>query len=432
MGKGEKMGNFKLKGVLITAFLVSCLFSSPARAQFFPTRFLTLEESLALAMKNNQNVRSAREGVEKAQMGIDEARGSFLPSLDLSGGYTRNGGTRTVTTTADEVLQAKLGLTQPIYTGGKNSEAYQRSLLDLKVAQEELRRVEQDVAFQVKEAFYNVLLAQEKVTVSEIAVAAAEEHLRMARARFAAGTVAKFDVLQAEVELANTKPALIRARNSLTLAKENLKKVLVIDLRTPIEVVGELTYARIEVDMEEKKAQAQEKRPEMRQALFRQEIGEREIRVAQAAYYPSFNFSANYQEQSQDYGPYRESWNIGVVLSWNLFDGLITTSKVEQARIELRRVGLTREELQERIKLEVEEAILNLREAEERISTQVKNVELAEESLRLAQVRYENGVGTSTEVLDARHALIQAKTFLFESLYDYSLAQARLEKAVGG
>lgn len=429
------MGFHEEKGFSVVAallFTLSLLLPSPSRAaEVLPTRFLTLEESLSLAMRNNQNIRVAREGLETAGKRVEEARGNFLPKLDATGSYTRNGGHRAETTTADEVFLGKLGLTQPLYTGGRNYETFQQSLSNLKVAQEELRRVEQDIALQVKETFYQVLLAQERVGVSENAVATAEEHLRIARSRFEAGTVSKFDVLRAEVELANAKPALIRARNSLTLAKENLKKVLVLDFKTPVEVVGELIYQPVEVALEQKTAQALEDRPEIRQILLRQEIGEREIRVVQAAYYPSFNISANYQEQSQDYGPYRESWNIGVVLSWNLFDGLITTSKVEQARIELRRVGINKEELQERIKLEVEQGILNLREAEERITSQVKNVEHAEESLRLAQVRYENGVGTATEVLDARLALVQARTLFFESLYDYSVAQARLEKAVG-
>ncbi|GAI63377.1 unnamed protein product, partial [marine sediment metagenome] len=195
---------------------------------------LTLEEAIRLALANNREILIAKEKVEEARQGIKEAKAGYLPRVDLSGTYTRLNEAPSMSIPDDGIIEmgkadnymSKLSITQPVYTSGSLSYANKGASLYYQKLQEDLKSTQNKIAFEVKKAFYAVLLAQENVEVTEKALAQAKRHLAVVEDFFRVGVVSKFDLLRTRVEAANLRPDLIQARNSLRLSQESLANLL--------------------------------------------------------------------------------------------------------------------------------------------------------------------------------------------------------------
>jgi outer membrane protein TolC len=407
-------------------------------------RAITLDDAIKIALMNNRSILQSREGIEVAKSNELAAVSSFLPQANMVGTYLKRDGTvltgTSPTSTAvskNETYNGTIQVKENIFAGGQSLMALKQSDISLKSSGEALRQTVQGTVFAVKQAFYGVLLAQETVKVAEAAVSQAEEHLRLGRSRFAAGTVSRFDVLRSEVEVANAKPNLIKAKNALKNANETFKKVLGVDLRYELRLAGELKFEPMEADMASSISRALAARPEIKQTRYQESIQKLNVSSAYARLSPTLDFVANFNRAAaaghapSNPNDWAYNWNTSFVLTWNIFEGGLTYSKIWGARANMRSAEWARIDQEESVKVEVKNAIWSLEESRERIESQAKNVEQAEESLRLAQVRYQNGVGTNVEVIDSEVALTQARTNYIQALYDYSVAKANWERVVG-
>jgi outer membrane protein len=292
----------------------------------------------------------------------------------------------------------------------------------------------------VRKAFYSVLLAQQQVIVREQSVKLLAQQLEDTRHRFDAGTVPRFDVLRAEVELANAKPPLIRTQNDLRLAREALVKLLAIDAPpqqafTPIRFTGQLTYELRAWDLPVALTNALAKRPELQQAEKLSAASTEEIKIAQAGYHPELSAFAGYRLYDSTFSDNIDEtvngWLVGVRADWPLFDGMLTRGKVTQARAKQAQAGFDLADTRRNIELEVRQAYSDFLQALELFEAQKKTVEQAEESIRLAEARYAAGTGTQLDVLSAQTALTDARSNEAQALYDYNVAIASLERATG-
>ncbi len=259
------------------------------------------------------------------------------------------------------------------------------------------------------------------------------------RHRFDVGDVPRFNVLRAEVELANAKPPLIRAQNDLRLAKETLVKLLAIDTVdqqrgfTPITFTGQLAYETRQWELSQALQEALAKRPELQQAEKTTGVTMEDIRTAQAGNRPQISIFGGYQIYNSTYSgdTAYENWIVGAQASWNIFDGMLTRGKVSEARARREQAMFDLADTRRAIELEVRQAYSDYLQAVELLEAQKKTVEEAEESLRLAVVRFRAGRGTQLDVLSAQTALTEARSDEVQALYDYNVANATLERATG-
>ena len=303
------------------------------------------------------------------------------------------------------------------------------------------RSVINNTVLEVRTAYLDTLLAAEQIAVNEKSVALLTKELEDTRRRYEAGTVPKFNVLRAEVQLANARPNLSRARNAWRISKNNLANLLGYDLpnsiwdNIPLQLTGTLERQPFSIDLPIALSRAIENRPEL--AVIRESKGlaEEQVVNAKSGYKPSVQVFGGYEGRNtsfqNDLGVVVDGWLAGAQLSWNLFDGLGTQGRVTEARANLDRVDVEESDAARQVELEVRTAYSGFVEATEVLDSTEKVVEQAAEALRLATSRYDAGTGTQLDVLAAETSLTEARTTQNVALRDYAVAQARLERAIG-
>jgi outer membrane protein TolC len=447
----------------IGIFLLLLLWTCTVSAQ--EPKTLTLEDSIQIARQTNLSIQTTQERVKSAEAQVRSVHAGLLPNVSLNSSYRyakdlpksvleASGGfgppgvggempASTDTGGDDENIielefgahhnfQAEIILNQPIFAWGRYYKSYQSAQLSLEAARKELDAAYNQLILDVSEAFYRVLLSFEFVKVSEQTVELVEKQLKIAQNLFEAGASTNFDILRAEVLLANARSNLIRAKNGARVAIDVYKNVLNIDLGESVEVEGSLERPILEFDLEPLIQQGLEKRPELHQFQFNEGAAKKQVDVAKTRNRPALSFFTNYQfDHNERLVEMNRIWNLGFSLNFPIFDGLATRAAVKQAESGLRQTQLGKQQMTDAIELEVRSAYLNLLEAKTLIDVQRETVAQAQESVRIANLRYENGMITSVELTDAQLALSQAEANRLQSLHDYAVGLARLEKAIG-
>lgn len=399
---------------------------------------LTLDDALLYALENNFSIRQARQRLKEQEGLIIEVRGRVLPNVSLDASYGRDD--KTFDPAAYQSWTIGLYARQLLYSGGGVSAALDAARTTREAALLDIQSVINTVLLDVRTRFADVLLNRERITVQEQSVALLQEQLQTVKNRFEAGSVSQFEVLTAEVALANAQPALISARNAFRIAIDELRVVLgyqgnfVSDLRKVPEFQGELVFTPAEYDLGEALATARERRPELRRLAQLEKAREAGVTVARSDYLPEISLVAGYEGRkdraSNSFADTNDGWTAGVQASWAIFDGASTRGRVAQARSQLAQARLSVSEQTLAIEVEVRRAISSLQEAAELAAAAAKVVGQATEALRLADVRYRNGAATQLDVLQARQALTEASLNKLEANYRHTIALATLRKAI--
>jgi len=286
------------------------------------------------------------------------------------------------------------------------------------------------------------LFAKQKIGVQEDSVHLLEQQLKDARNRFDAGTTSNFDVLRAEVALANGQPPLIQARNDYRIAIEQLRQLIGF---TPgaganpasiREFTGTLDIDQpVNFDLPSALAAARANRPELQQLTRLQEAGEQTIKTNRAGYLPEVDLVGGYEMfHGQDAGAFdkrNEGWTGGVEVNWNIFDGRATAGKVVQAKSQFEQAKLTLASTALSIEVQVRQADSSLTEAWELVQASSKTVEQAEEALRLANVRYGAGTATQLDVQTSQQDLTVSRLNQLQAFYGYHVAVATMRQSIG-
>ena len=436
-------------------------------SQVQAVKALTLEESIEIAKQSNLSSQTVQERIKSAEAQVRAARAGLLPSVSISSSYTYtpNLATSVLQTgggfgspgagnflpsqgsednvDSSDVIELEFGahqnfrgeaaLRQPVFAWGRYYYNYQRAKFNLDGVRKALEATHNQLELDVSEAFYSVLLALEFVKVSQQTVDLVEKQLQIARNLFDSGAATKFDVLRAEVQLANAKSQLIRTQNSVKNAKNAYKNILNINLTEDVNVKGSFDAPDVELELESLIHTAITQRPEIHQFGFNEHANQKRVAVAKTGSRPDVAFFANYQvDDNERLREMNRIWNLGVSLNIPIFDGLATRAAVQQSETALRQTQLGKHQLIDAVEFEVRSAYLNLVEAKALIDVQKNTVKQARESLRIANLRYENGIITSVEFTDAQLSLTQAEVNRLQSLYDYVVGLKKLEKAIGG
>lgn len=325
-----------------------------------------------------------------------------------------------------------LTASMPIYTGGKLSGTIKKAKAGYLYSEQGLQKAYNDMRSTVTNGYFDMLQADNMQKLGRESVTRLADHLKNVEAQYEVGVVAKVDVLRSQVELANAKQSLIKAENAYQIAEANLNKIVGLPMDTQLKLDNILVYAPYENDMQYCLDYAAMHRPELEQAKQNVEAAKGALRVAISGHMPQIAASASQNWNDSNWpGDENGNWGVGVQVTMNIFDSGVTTSKIHGAEADLAKAHETYRDTVDAVNLDVRSNYLNLREAEKRIDTTKLAVSQAEEDYRIAQLRYMNGVGTNTDVLDAQVALTDAKTNYLQAMYDYNTCKTNLETAIG-
>ncbi len=406
---------------------------------------LDLKIALTYALEHNYSIRQARERIREQEGVILEVKSRALPNASLQSFYGKTdeelGSDRGPGAGSDQNWEITLQVRQLLYSGGSV-----RSALDAQKALREsvlldLKGTINDALLEVRTRFYGVLLGREQIKVQEANVQLLREQLQIARNRFEAGSSSNFEVLRAEVAVANAQPALIRARNALRNAVEELRQSLgylnprVESLTKVPDFVGTLEFEPVSYDLSQALDSARANRPELKRLGKIEDAREAGVRNAKSGYLPDLAVVGGYQFRknnfSERFGDSVDGWTAGVQSNWAIFDGRATRGRVAQARSQLEQARLATSEAFLGVEVEVRRAHSALQEAAELAGAAQKVVGQAEEALRLADARYSAGTATQLDVLEARVALTESRLNQLQANYSHNVATAALRKAMG-
>jgi outer membrane protein TolC len=283
-----------------------------------------------------------------------------------------------------------------------------------------------------------VLLDRAIIQVQEENIHLLESQLTDQQNRFEAGTVPRFNVLQAEVALANARPQLIQARDDYDVAILNLARTLGINKEDlgegmpPINPVGILTTDEKPEALQEALELAAERRPFLKEQREQILIQVENIKVALAGYQPRLTADAGYEFRNDEFSKSLDrvitGWFFGVTGSWNVWDSGATYGAAKQAKAQLEEAKVNYDDAIRQVDVEVQQALDQVRESQDTIVSQQKAIEEAQEALRLAQERLTAGAGTQLDVLSAQVALTQSRTTLVQAIYNYNIAMAQFDR----
>jgi outer membrane protein len=413
-----------------------------------PRRF-TLNEAILTALQQNPNILIARQEIERTKGLFIQVRAAALPQVNATAqfqdidphlGIVSTGGSGGGGLSATErSYSLQIAASQVIFSGGRvpgqiSSASFQRDS-----SYYSFRNAIDQIVATVRQQFYLVLLDRALIGVQEESVRLLQSQLQDQQNRFEAGTVPRFNVLQAQVALSNQLPQLITARNNYTISQLQLAKTLGLDFdprggdRPPLEAVGELIYVPREIPVTQAIALAKENRPFIKQQKAVVLSNNSQVGVARSGYFPQINATAGPEFRSSpltdNIREARSGYVFGATGTWAIWDWGATFGAVKQAKAILEQSKVTLDDDVRQVELEVQQAFANVLQGRELIKATEKSVEQAAEALRLATARLDAGAGTQLEVLDARTQLTTAQSNRLQALYTYNAAVAEFDRA---
>ncbi|MFO7890864.1 MAG: TolC family protein [bacterium] len=444
---------------IIIVLATTCLFSQDQL-------ILTIDRSIDLALDKNPEFEIAEKNVKKAGAGIGEAYSVLLPQINGSvnfqkswdiqentipnfikqmvgpsfPGYDQMPDYVRIAFGLENTFTYGVNLSQPLFLGGAGIAGVKMAYAAHTASQQELESKKQNLIYNTADAFYRALLAQELVHVQEQAYEQAQANLDRVEKLYNVGSASGFDKMRAEVEVANVKPEVIAARNNYQSALTGLRTIIGLPKETKIMIKGELDYKKDELissSFEKLMETALQNRPELTALNAQKNIAAQNITIARSQYLPKLYFSTDYSflAMRNDYNfasdDFSKGFTSALSLQIPLFTGLKRCRQYQKARLDYNIVKDTKKQLHDGIAAEVELVYNKFKEAEEKYFSAKKSIDLAEEALHLANLRYEEGVATQLDVLNSQLALTRARVNYASALYEYQTARYRLRKVTG-
>ncbi|QTL96808.1 hypothetical protein GM661_01870 [Iocasia frigidifontis] len=399
---------------------------------------LTLKEALRAGLENNSNIKQSHLEVEKSEYDLELAERNWYPTLDLKSSYTRleeappelDFTTLKPSEGSQNSYNTQLTLQQTIYSGGQIGLGIKQAEKGLTLAGLQTEQEISEILYNIIEAYYNVLMAAERVEIEEEALKVVKEHKRIVQSSFKEGVALKTDVLQIEIKEGESEQSLQNARNQLHLASKNLANLIGRD-EQDFQLVSPDIQAAVELDLERLYQLALEKRPELNMITVNKEIVETNIEMEERSHLPRLALAGNYSWQGSELEFDDGSWSISLSGSLSIFDGGKSSTTEKKYQKELSRLEESKSDLKELIRLDIESKILTARENRAGIELKELNLDKARENLRLEEMRYQEGVGTNIDVMNAQTTLKQTKIGKMQAEYQYQLDLFELLQKTG-
>lgn len=449
---------------------------TPEEVEIDVTEPITLEQAILLGLDNNQDLREAELNLERSFRELDEARAELYPDLALQSNYTfsrsagdelgfegnrdRNRRQRIDGRTIDELTPEEidqveqqrgieispgggeedttrfigtLELSYDLYNGGQREANIRRAKRQVDFNELDLERAREQVIFEIKRDYYSLQNADSQVEIERGAVEDAQQTLRDAELLEQAGLGTRFDVLRAEVELANAQQRLTTANATQATARRQLVETLSLGEQVDIVTADEITPAgEWDLSLESSIVLAYQNRAELEQFLINREINDaqKDIELSQIRPQLSVFGALDFLEETGDGFDPTTGYSVGARLQWTLFDGGAAVARARQEDVDIAIAENNYSGQRDEVRVEVEQAFFDLEANQDNISTSQQAVELAEESLRLARLRFQAGVGTQTDVIEAQTELTTARGNLLNAIVQYNQSFNELQRAI--
>ncbi|MEG4207357.1 TolC family protein [Microcoleus sp. Pol7_A1] len=438
--------------------------TNPEDVRIEQTESITLQQAIDLARRNSQVLQIAGQQVEQSRSALREQQAALYPDLNFQMDASRSvsaGGELGVRATQRQFNQSANGTGQPAQQAGPNlgSNSLNSTLqlsynfdlfggrnANIRAAEEQLRLRELDVErqaeqlrFDTAEAYYTLQNADGQVAIRQASVRNAQQSLRDAEALERAGVGTRFAVLQAQANLANEVQQLSVARRDQRVAQRRLAEILNISQSANLTAADPVEQAGSwRLSLEESIVQAFRNRPELEQQLVQRDISKQQRRSIQAGRLPQLSVGGSYNVLGQDPdnpSPYAargwaDGYSIRASLTWSIFDGGAANARARQRDAEITIAESRFDQLRNQVRREVEQAYFGLESSFENIETSEAGVLQSREALRLARLRFQAGVGTQTDVIQAETDLTRAERNRLSAIVTYNLGLSSLQRAV--
>jgi outer membrane protein TolC len=469
--QSERVGSRprRVTGRVVPLLLLPSTLGVPALAQTSPpVRTYSLSQTIEAALKSSAEVETATRSVQIDRKRADAELARQRPNLAFQGSATRFDeksqvslpGGRSLITAQDHSESVSLGVTQDLDVFGQIRTAADQARLQRLADQFVLATVRNQRILTAKIVYYDLLRAQHQVQVAEAAHATAQRQQATA-VKLNAGQVGqKIDVLRANTQVANSEQDLTRAENDRDLARNNFNDLIGQPLNAPVQV-EDVPGATVGIDVAGASAvgapapqfrpytvpsadiagidvaksieMALQRRPEILSAQVNVRVVEKGIKLARAGLEPTFAISAfthYYPTTSFQYARHAPS-EVTFGVNFPLYDGGATHARIQEAQLQTENARTLLDRRKKDVTLDVRQADLNLLTAARQIGAANTALQQAIAARQLAQARYEGQVGLYLEVTDAQAALVQAENSQVNAVYDYLVARAQFENALG-
>jgi OMF family outer membrane factor len=427
----------------------------PAEVTVRSTQQITLQQALELAERNNRDIQTARLQVERNRAVVREARAGNFPTLAITADLTRSGNSAFIsqpdrntdalsqllgqTPTSGNVTTTSFStgaqLNYDLYTSGARPAQIRAAERQSRSSELQLEQARETIRLQVTNDYYDLQDADQQVVINTAAVENAAANLRDAQAQERAGLGTRFDVLRAEVNLANFRQQLTNSLANQTVRRRQLAQRLSIS-----EVVNLVADPVVQqagtwtLPLEDSIILAYKNRAELEDQLVQRDLSQEQIRAARAANGPTLSFTANYQFQRSGTldtdAANADSYSLALRAQWSLFDGGATNARIVQRQKDKEIAEVRFAQARNQVRFEVEQGYANLLANLDNITTTERAVTQAEEALRLAILRFQAGVGTQTDRINAETELTRARANRVSAIIGYNRALAQLQRAV--
>lgn len=434
----------KMKKLLIIILFASSLFAQE--------KILTLKESLEIGLQNSKDLKISKTKLNYADSKLTEINSQFLPQFKLLGNYTRlsdNIPPFEVTMPfspnpiriSEPILNNytfKFGFSQPLFTGFKLLSLRSSAKLNLNASEQDYSKEGNEAAFNIYNAYWNYYKTDEINKVVTQSLQQIENHLKDTKSFFENGLISKNDMLKLEVQYSNTKLLLIEAENNLELARIAFNKAIGIELTSQTKVAAsEQSLTNEKYQLADIIDEALNNRKELKSLAYRFEASKEGVSAAKSNWLPSIYLTGNYYYSNPNprFQPakneFNSNWDLGVTLSWDVWNWGLTSSQVSQAEQTKIQLETNLDQLKENIQMEVYSNYLNLIKTGEKVKVNKEALDQSFENYRITSEKYNTQLATSTELIDAETLKLQAETNLKTAEVDFQIAKVKLEKSLG-
>ena len=420
--------------------------TKPEEVQIQNFQRITLEQAIILARRNNRDLQVALLTAERSRAALREALAAEYPNIGVEANFTRSDSASAELSnarqrpllgddnnTASTSFDTRFEVSYDLFTSGRRGARIQAAEQQARFDQLDLERQLEQVRLDVTNSYYDLQEADSQVEISTAAVRDAARSLEDAQLLEQAGLGTRFDVLRFQVQLANAVQDLTRTRSQQSIARRQLTQLLSLAQRAEVAAADQVEFAgEWNLTLEQSIILALKNRAELEQLLARRNISEQQRRIALAGTSPQVSLFATYNVLgvlNDELGP-ADGLTLGARFRWDFFDGGAASARAEQERANIAIAETQFADQRNQIRLEVERAYFNLRSNAENIQTAFFAVTQAEESLRLAELRFRSGVGTQTDVISAQTELTRARVNRLRAVLDYNRSLAALQRNI--
>jgi len=426
--------------ITISTIIILNLVPPGAVAQGLSTpRQFSLDDAVTVALQRHPVLKASGSLVQAAQYRVDQVVSADYPQLYFNTSFTRWDwvlpNKKIYLGASLNDIFAEFAVQQLVYNGGRTSiqSDLARNLVDGERVNNQ--RLQQGIVFSVARTYLLLIKAQRIVAVQDLTIANLRDHVATADLLYRSGKVSQLDVLKAQTQLALANEELVKAKNSVTIRRQELFGAMGVDAAFDFTTVDltEALWKREQAQslQEDSLLSILKRHPDLQRAALDVQGREQEISLARTDYYPSAFVRGSYNWEDSQILLGHKNWNVGIGLSVPLYQGGVTQANVDQATARAEAARATGDALRQRLEVAVRTTLTTLDDTRSRVRSAAEIVRLAGETEKVASLKYRTGKGTNLDVLDAEIVLTNARMSYIQVLTDYALAVAELNFNLG-